>query len=313
MYRANHNRWLEHCCFLWLLTILLLTASACDRPSPETPTASQVVRLDKLSPLPGRTEEQEGPVFRVAVAAIISPKGTAESYRPLLDVLEGRLETPVKLIQRRTYQEINNLIRDHAVDLAFICTGAYIMSKDEARMRLLAIPQVDGATTYRSFIIVPSHSGITSLAGLRNKVFAFTDPLSNTGYLYPVFLLETMGEVPERFFHRTFFTYSHDRSIQAVVAGVADGAAVDNLVYQYTIASQPDIARQTRIIHRSQEFGMPPVVVPDSIDPTLFARLQAIFLDLHNQPQGKRALVALNIDRFVPPDEALYQTELYCP
>ncbi|MER3513532.1 MAG: hypothetical protein C4310_03325, partial [Chloroflexota bacterium] len=49
--------------------------------------------------------------LRVAVAAVIFPKATLNAYKPLLDVLGRQLDRPVRLIQRSTYAEINELIR----------------------------------------------------------------------------------------------------------------------------------------------------------------------------------------------------------
>ena len=46
----------------------------------------------------------EGPVLRVAVSSILSPKETLTVYQPLLDYLAGQLGYPVVLLQRRTYK-----------------------------------------------------------------------------------------------------------------------------------------------------------------------------------------------------------------
>ena len=50
----------------------------------------------------------------MVVAAVISPKGTVESYSPLLNYLEEKLNRPIELIQRRTYLEVNDLIEHGA-------------------------------------------------------------------------------------------------------------------------------------------------------------------------------------------------------
>jgi len=45
------------------------------------------------------------------------------------------------------------------------------------------------ATTYKSQILVRSDSGITDLNGLKGKKFAFVDPISASGYLFPTLLI----------------------------------------------------------------------------------------------------------------------------
>lgn len=157
--------------------------------------------------------------LRVAVAAIISPKGTLESYRPLVAYLGARLGRPGELVQRRTYAETNELVRRGEVDVAFVCTRAYVMGRREFGMQLLAIPEVHGQQVYYSVVIVRADSPFRRVEDLRGATFAFTDPLSNTGHLYPVYLVYRMGYRPEEFFKQTFFTYSHDNAIRAVDRG----------------------------------------------------------------------------------------------
>ncbi|HEY64113.1 MAG TPA: phosphate/phosphite/phosphonate ABC transporter substrate-binding protein [Caldilineae bacterium] len=279
---------------LWILWLVMLSLGGCARTYAEpVPT----VRLHRLSPLP--TVSPDPKPLRVVVAAIISPKGTVASYQPLLDYLSRRLGRPVELIQRRTYAEVNDLIRRNEVDLAFVCTRAYVQGRREFGMELLAIPQVHGQTVYHSVVIVRADFPAQRFEDLRGAVFAFTDPLSNTGYLYPNVLLKRLGESPDAFFRRTFFTYSHDHAIYAVAEGVADAAAVDNLVLDYALARDPSLQDRLRIIHTSPAFGMPPVVVGPGVRPQIKALLQEILLSMAHDPEGRRALQALEVDRFV--------------
>ncbi|MBI3763291.1 MAG: phosphate/phosphite/phosphonate ABC transporter substrate-binding protein [Chloroflexi bacterium] len=280
--------------------VLLLAACA-------SPPAESVIHLSDLQPLPASASGDIVPL-RVAVAAVISPRGTAESYQPLLDYLSAKLNRPVELVQRRTYAEINDLVQKEYVDVAFVCTSAYVAGARDFGMQLLFAPQVNGETVYYSFLIVPAGSPAQSMADLRGKVFAFTDPMSNTGRLYPTFLVHEFGETPQTFFARTFFTYSHDDAIRAVVEGVADGAAVDSLVYEYAVKRDPSIAERVRVIHRSPPFGIPPVVVGPNIRPQLRVELRDLLLGMAGDPDGRILLATLGIDRFVEIDDRAYDS-----
>lgn len=198
---------------LLLTTVLLAACSVV----PESKVAGKV-DLDNLQPLP-TPERYDAVPLRVAVAAVISPKGTVESYAPFLKYLERKLNRPIELVQRRTYLEINDLIEHGEVDLAFVCTSAYVQGQAAFGMELLVAPQVNGRTTYNSVLIVPSDSKAQSMADLRGKNFAFTDPISLTGRVYPTYLVEQLGSTPEQFFARAFFTYGHDEAIRAVLRG----------------------------------------------------------------------------------------------
>ncbi|MCL5995286.1 MAG: phosphate/phosphite/phosphonate ABC transporter substrate-binding protein, partial [Chloroflexi bacterium] len=272
-----------------------------------TSPAAQVIHLSDRKPLPTNASSDVVPL-RVAVAAVISPQGTVESYRLLLDYLGAKLNRPVELVQRRTYAEVNDLIKQGFVDMAFVCTSAYIAGHADFGMELLVAPQVNGDTVYYSVLIVPSGSPAQRMADLRGKIFAFTDPMSTSGRMYPTWLVRELGSTPEQFFARTFFTYNHDDAIRAVAQKLADGAAVDSLVYDYALARDPSLAQRTRVIHRSPPLGIPPAVVNPGLRPQLKAELRSILLGMADDPADgvREALTALGVDRFVPIDDSAY-------
>lgn len=290
---------------LCLIGAAIFIAVGC---KPVTPAANKdVIDLSDLHPLPVRHDEGITPL-RVSVAAVISPRGTAESYQPLLAYLSEALDRPVELVQRRTYQETNDLIESGAVDVAFVCTSAYIAGRDAFGMELLAGPEVSGESVYHSLLIVPAGSQATTMRDLQGKVFAFTDPMSFSGRVYPTYLVQQLNAVPGSFFSRTFFTYSHDEAIYAVANGLADGAAVDSLVYDFAVERDPTLTEQIRIIHRSPPFGIPPVVVSPNVRPRQRAIMQEVLLNMHHSASGRRALHALGIERFILMNDSAYNS-----
>ena len=288
--------------FVWIALLATIAVTGC---APQAQGAT--IDLAALQPLPD-TRPAEVIPLRVAVAAVISPQGTAESYDALLDYLSERLDRPVELVQRRTYAEINELLRTGEIDVAFVCTSAYIAGHDEFGMELLAAPQVNGETVYYSVLIVPASSQARSMADLRGKVFAFTDPMSTSGRMYPTSLVLELGSTPEEFFSRTFYTYSHDDAIFAVADGVADGASVDSLVLEFALARDPALASRVRVLHRSLAFGIPPVVIRPDTRPQLHAELQEALLTMAAAPQGREALAQLGYDSFVLIDDSAYDS-----
>ena len=245
--------------------------------------------------------------LRVAISSMTSPKETFKSYQDLLTYLGAQVDRPVELVQRKTYAEVNDLVRDGVIDLAFVCTGAYVEGQRDFGMEILAVPMVRGEARYRAYIIVPSDSLVQDLDQLQGRIFAFTDPDSNTGRLVPTYLLLQKGQTPEAFFRKVVYTYSHDNSIKAVADKLVDGASVDSLVYEYILTHKPELARRTKVIWRSDAFGAPPVIVHPSLNGELKARLREILLEMHTDPRGRTILDELLIDRFVEPEMAAYE------
>ena len=114
-----------------------------------------------------------------------------------------------------------------------------LSGKDRFGLELLVAPLTKEGAVYYSYIIVRSDSGIGKFEELRGKSFAFMDPLSNSGFLYPRYLLAKLDTDPQTFFRAHFFTHSHDNSMKAVAEGLADSAAVDSLVFDQLTARDP--------------------------------------------------------------------------
>ena len=299
----------RHRCWNWtvvlgLLAVLLMAGCA----------RAALYRRVSLTPLvvelltPSSTREGEEKVLRVAVAAILSPETTSHDYGHLLDTLANRSGRPVELVQRGTYAETNKLLHTGQVDVAFVCTGAYVQGQDDFGMELVAIPEVRGQITYRSHIFVPAHSSAEGLDDLRSQVFAFRDPMSLSGYLVPLHLLQSNGESSEAFFSRTLFTYSHENSVQAAAEGWVDGAAVDGLVYEAMLAHEPIDAESTCVVWRSDPYGMSPVVVSPDLDASTKDMLRRLLLQMDQDAEGQTVLGLMDIDRFVLADDRLYDS-----
>jgi phosphonate transport system substrate-binding protein len=163
---------------------------------------------------------------------------------------------------------------------------------------LLATPEVQNSHFYQSYLIVNKASQFHSLEDLKGRVFAFTDPDSNTGKLVPTFWLHDMGEQPETFFGKTIYTYSHDNSVLAVAKALVDGAAVDGLIWEYYHRKNPIFTSLTRIIKKSEPYGMPPIVASKYLNPELRKHIRQLFLTMHEDPAGEKILNELMIDRF---------------
>ena len=252
--------------------------------------------------------EPEAAQLKVAVAAIISPKETFAYYRQLLDYIGHKLGREIQFIQRKTYGEINELLARSQIDMAFICSGPYVVGKEKHGFELLATPEVQNSHFYHSYLIVNKNSGFQDMADLRGHVFAFTDPDSNTGKLVPTFWLSEMNEKPETFFRKTIYTYSHDNAILAVARGLVDGAAVDGLIWEYYHHKKPVFTSATRVIRKSEPYGIPPLVASGSLSSKLKKQIRQALFDMHRDPQGRKIISELMIDRFVNPRDEWYDS-----
>lgn len=245
--------------------------------------------------------------LRFAVAPVISPEKGFGPYRVFTKYLGERLKKPVELVQRKTYLEVNEMLRTGVIQFALVCTGAYVIGDSDFGMDLVAVPRYLGRTEYYSFIIVKKDSPVREIKDLEGKRIALSDPLSNSGYFYPIFLIRGMGKDPSQFFGRMLFTYSHDSSIRAVLDGIADVAAVDSLIFDYEAAQNERLGSALRVIHKSPAFGINPVVASRRTPQGLVVEVRRILLEMGRDAEGRRILELLRIEDFIEAPPGMYE------
>ncbi len=255
----------------------------------------------KLAPAPD--------AIRFALAAMITPQEANRDYRRLITLLSQATGMEATLIHGRSYGEVNKMLANGKMEFAFVCTGGFTHpSQEGVGVEVLAAPVVEGVMTYRSYVLVRESSSYRAFAQLKGARFAFTDPLSLTGYLYPNSRVRSLGKDKEHFFRSYSFVGSHDRAITSVRSGATDGAAVDALIYDFFKDRQPEQVRGLRILETSSPFGMPPVVAAPHVSRKDRARWKGALLSLHETKEGTAVLGRLGMERFGQPKKGLYDS-----
>ena len=220
--------------------------------------------------------------------------------------LERRLERPVVFVQRGSYREIADMVVNGKLDFAWVCGYPYIRHK--VGMRLVAVPTFKGKPLYQSYVIVPRTDIATqSLLDLKGKIYAFSDPLSNSGWLVPQAELRREGIEPATFFRKTFFTWAHRKVVEAVADGLAQGGSVDGYVWETLNILYPDLTARTRVVQKSAEYGFPPIVARKNISPQEFDAMRTALIRMNQDAAGQGLLKRLNLDSFEAGGDALYE------
>ena len=143
------------------------------------------------------------------------------------------------------------------------------------------------STTYKSQILVSKASGITDLAGLKGKKFAFVDPISASGYLFPSLLVkDKTGQEPKTFFSQTIFAGGHDKAALAVYTGQVDGAAT--FIDVRDNAGMPaDIKDKTTVIDTAGPIPNDGVAVAKSLPSEIVSQVQQALIDYCASTSGK--------------------------
>jgi phosphonate transport system substrate-binding protein len=203
-----------------------------------------------------------------------------------------------------------DLINDR-IDLALICGLPFIRHYQNAptQFQPLLTPVMQAARyadrpVYFSDVIVRANSGIKSFDALAGKAFCYNDPGSNSGYNLPCYHLIQKGYSPI-FFGSVWQSGSHQRSIQAVITGEADWAAIDSTVLEQELRTVPEFAHQLRVIESIGPCPMPPIIVAQRLGDALIEHIRTALLN----PSAalKHTMTQAGIQRYEPVSVEPYQ------
>ena len=150
------------------------------------------------------------------------------------------------------------------------------------------------STTYQSQILVRVDSGITDLNGLKGKKFAFVDPLSASGYVFPTLTVkQKTGQDPKTFFSNTTFAGSHPNAALAVYNKQVDGAAMFIDARDSLVAANPDIKTATKVIATAGPIPNDGVALRKGFPEDLGKTVKQALLDYSKDANGAKVLKAL--------------------
>lgn len=200
------------------------------------------------------------------------------------------------------------------VDLAFLTPLSYVLAKSKGCAEYMTTSVRFGAATYRGQIRVRADSGIKDLAGLKGKRFAFSDPVSTSGAMYPQLLVKKQFNMTAKeFFSQTVFAGGHDKAMIALYQGSVDGAAsfIDGRtdVPGSAVKLYPDIAQKTVRIAETEDIPGDPQVLRKDLPAELKTQLKKALIDYSKTDDGKATLKGLySIDGLAEVPEKTYDS-----
>ena len=197
------------------------------------------------------------------------------------------------------------------VDVGFLCGLLYTKMPVQARpVELLAAPIVmgeryTGKPLYYSDVIVHRDSVYNSFEALQGTRWAFNEEASHSGYNVVSYSLLQRDRTFD-FFGSMLKTGSHAASVQAVLNGQADCAAIDSHVLDMWFQQRPELAQQLRVIEMLGPSTIPPIVASTRIDVQTRRRIQEILCTMHEDVEGTQGLRRGLIERFVAVGDEQY-------
>ena len=210
-----------------------------------------------------------------------------------------------------------DLVKKGEVDLYIDSAFPVLQVSKLAGMRPMLRRWKRGKADYHSVIFVRKDSGIESVSDLMGKTIGFDQPSSTSGYLIPKAVLIRAGmavgelesresRIPEDSIGYVF-TQDDENTLFWVLEERVAAGAMDNESFDSMSGRRKD---ELKVLERSISVPRHLVAFRSSMDSTLSVEIRNVLIEMHENEEGRKALVAFQhttkFDTFrVWADEAL--------
>ncbi len=246
--------------------------------------------------------------FRIVFIAYENPDQLIEDVEPVVQYLEERLGVDIEHFAATDYAGVVEALRHGTADAGFMGPLQYVMAHHQAGARALLGEVYNGSPTYVSRIFVRKDSGLKSLEDLRNRSMAFVDPISSSGYMYPLDAFKDAGLIKSRddadgFFRQVYFAGGDEQALRAVLNNFVDAAGIGQYAFNLL---RPEERDQVIPIGESRPIPSHCVVVRKELDDKLADGLRDALLALNEGDRRELLQQLYNVDGYVVVDHDTY-------
>lgn len=231
------------------------------------------------------------------------PRVVIQDNQVLLEHLERALDTTVKPFVAADYNGVIEALRAKKLDIAFLGPFSYVLATTVADVEAFVLPETEKqGASYKAIIVARKDHGYRNLADLKGKTFAFVDPSSTSGHLFPKAGLLRAGFDPDKHFSRVIFSGGHDASVLAVHFGKVEAAAVADALLEAAITKGAVKREDMQVLWTSPPIPGAPMVMRKDLPAELKAKLRKAFADAREMNWGAHS----KIKRWVAVEDSTY-------
>ena len=250
---------------------------------------------------PAPAQEPPPETLRIVFIAYENPDQLLDDVKPVLEYLKPKVGAEIRHFTATDYGAVVEALRNKSADVGFMGPLQYVLAHAQSGAEAILGEIYSGKSTYVSRIFVRKDSGITKPEDLRGKTIAFVDPVSSSGYLYPLEIFRSRGliqkaEDAETFFRRIYMPGGDEPAIGAVVHGFADAAGVGQ--YAFNLLRPEDRDRVTWIAE-SEPIPSHCVGVRKDLNKETVEKIRAALLALNEGPNRRLLENLYNVDGYV--------------
>ena len=209
----------------------------------------------------------------------------------IIEYLQKEMGIAVKGYVTQDHAAAVEALRNGEADISFMGGLPYVLAHEIIGAEVILSEVYRGSPTYSARIFVLKDSGIEKVEDLKGKSIAFADPISESGFIYPLEImveagLLKRGDDPKVVFSNVYFAGGYQQAIQALANGLVDAAGVSQFA---DLLLTPEQLPKITWIAESKPIPSHLVCVRKGLDKERVDAFKQAMLKL-NQPENKHLL-----------------------
>lgn len=231
-------------------------------------------------------------------------------YKKIGQEVSKEVGCPVDVIIATSYNAEIEAMRAGKLEMGEFGPLGYVLAHRVADAQAVATyAQADGKqSTYTASIVTWPGSGIHDLKEVAGHTFAYSDPASTSGHLFPAYALKKAGINPDTGI-KPIYAGSHTASYEAILNHkVKAGELNSQTIAAAEVQNQYDPKNFT-VLWKSKEIPEDPIAVYGKLNPALKTKLTNVLqhLSLGELTADEQKVISSNYGRLVPITNAAYQ------
>jgi phosphonate transport system substrate-binding protein len=230
-------------------------------------------------------------------------------YNSIGDLIAKQVGCPVEVDITTSYNAEIEAMRANKLEIGEFGPLGYILAHQVAGAQAVATfsDKNGNPSTYTASVVTWPGSGITTLQQVAGHTFAYADPASTSGHLFPAYALKLAGIDPDHGV-TALFAGSHTASFEALRNHkVQAGELNSEQITLATIVGEYD-PKAYVTLWQSKPIPVDPIAVSNHLNPALQAKLTAVLahLDLTQLSPADQKILGNEGGHLVPQNDASY-------
>lgn len=226
------------------------------------------------------------------------PKAIGDEGK-IIDYLSRRVGVKFVLRPIIGYEKSVEKLAMGEIDAGIFGSAPAFISIKNGIAEPIARPEAKKNSVYYGYWMTLKEGGLKTVADFKGKRFAYVDPYTSAGYLFPRATLKEKGFDPDKFFGTVKFSKTHEAAIQMLLNGSVDGCAAKDTAYKKFIDTNIELKDRINVLEVAGPFPERTLMVSNRIDGETRKRIRDALLKMDSDPEGRKVLSETGRDRYI--------------